>query len=144
MLSSTDQLEDIVRCRKLGIAAFLTKPIQQGELREAILTALGKKSADISTCLASSSPTAKSLHILLAEDQPVNQLLATRMLQKRGHTVVVAGNGRAALDQLAYYTTPRTRYASTHTDHRHDSLRHERRQGTLFGGRMRRLYFQAD
>ena len=49
-----------------------------------------------------SLPTvARSLHILLAEDQPINQLLAVRMLQKRGHSVVVANNGREALDLLA-------------------------------------------
>ncbi len=45
-------------------------------------------------------PPRRSLHILLAEDQPVNQLLAVRMLKKRGHSVVVANNGRIALETL--------------------------------------------
>ncbi|HEY0757674.1 MAG TPA: response regulator [Acidisarcina sp.] len=45
-------------------------------------------------------PAAAPLHILLAEDNAVNQRLATRLLEKRGHTVVVVGNGQEALDAL--------------------------------------------
>jgi PAS domain S-box-containing protein len=46
----------------------------------------------------------RPLRILLAEDNPVNQRLATRLLEKRGHSVVVAGNGRQALAALASQT----------------------------------------
>src|ERR1019366_8546847 len=46
-------------------------------------------------------PSLRSLHILLAEDQLVNQLLAVRMLEKRGHSVVIANNGREAIEMLA-------------------------------------------
>ncbi len=48
-----------------------------------------------------SQVSARSLHILLAEDQPVNQLLAVRILEKRGHSVMVANNGEEALELLA-------------------------------------------
>jgi CheY-like chemotaxis protein len=44
--------------------------------------------------------TPRTLHILLAEDNPVNRLLAVRLLEKRGHTIVVVGNGREAVDQV--------------------------------------------
>ncbi|GBG01306.1 histidine kinase [Azospira sp. I13] len=44
------------------------------------------------------------LHLLLAEDNPVNQKLVVTLLHKRGHTVVVAGNGQEALDALERQT----------------------------------------
>ena len=40
----------------------------------------------------------RPLRVLLAEDNPVNQVVAIRLLEKRGHSVAVAGNGREALD----------------------------------------------
>ena len=46
----------------------------------------------------------RHLRVLLVEDNPVNQLLARRLLEKRGHEVVPAGNGREALDTLAEHT----------------------------------------
>jgi two-component system, sensor histidine kinase and response regulator len=104
MLTSGGQRGDAARCRELGIAAYLTKPISQGELWEAILQALGKpataKPASVVTrhTLREGKPR---LHILLAEDNPVNQKVAVRILEKQGHTVVVVSDGQAVLTALA-------------------------------------------
>ena len=106
MLTSAGHRGDAVRCKELGIAAYLLKPIRQSELREAIARVLGareqKGAAPLFTRYSIQNVASQrtSLHILLAEDNPVNQRLASRLLEKRGHSVVVAGNGREALDAL--------------------------------------------
>jgi len=106
MLTSAGQRDDVARCRELGVAAYLLKPIRQTELREAILQVLGGAggrtvapfiAAHVHEGMPATSPT---LRILLAEDNSVNQRLAVRMLEKRGHHVVVAANGRGALAAL--------------------------------------------
>ena len=102
MLSSADQVEDAARCRELGISVYLTKPIRQSELLDAIMSALGSAGAGtLSVPAAPAEPVLKagrSLRILLAEDNLVNQRLAVRILEKWGHSVAVAGNGRKALE----------------------------------------------
>ena len=89
---------DGARCRALGIAAYLMKPISQSELLEAILAVLGTPSDGPDRLKWSRvTPCAKAggkLRILLAEDNKVNQMVAARLLEKRGHTVVIAGNGQ--------------------------------------------------
>jgi two-component system, sensor histidine kinase and response regulator len=104
MLSSAGQRGDAMRCRELGIAAYLTKPIRPSELLDAILTALGTRvrPADTTELVTRHSLREKRmhLHILLTEDNAVNQLLALRLLEKQGHTVVTAANGRKALEAM--------------------------------------------
>ncbi|MBI1816508.1 MAG: response regulator [Deltaproteobacteria bacterium] len=100
MLSSADLLGEAARCRELGVAAFLTKPLRQSELLEAMLLALRSFTPDASTASDVPRPadaSARALRILLAEDNAVNQRLGVRLLEKRGHTVIVANNGREAL-----------------------------------------------
>ncbi len=100
MLSSVDLTGEAARCRELGVAAFLTKPIRQSELLDAVLLALGSVTRAESRAAArpeATAPSSRRLHVLLAEDNAVNQRLAVRILEKRGHTVVVADNGREAL-----------------------------------------------
>jgi len=105
MLTSAGQRGDAARCRELGVAAYLTKPISQSELLSAVLQVLETKPLEV----ASSSLVTrhslregrKALRILLAEDNLVNQRLAVRLLEKHGYAVEVAGNGREALDKLA-------------------------------------------
>jgi CheY-like chemotaxis protein len=101
MLTSAGQPGDAVRCRALGVAAYLTKPIRRSELRAAILLALGGQSAERHRpALVTRHSLRDARHtgrILLVEDNGVNQLIARRLLEKRGHTVVVANNGREAL-----------------------------------------------
>jgi two-component system sensor histidine kinase/response regulator len=104
MLSSAGQRGDAKRCRELGIAAYLTKPVRQAELLDAILTALGtkpkKEALPALVTRHSLRENNKYLRILLVEDNAVNQKLAARLLEKRGHTVVIAGNGKDALAAL--------------------------------------------
>ncbi len=104
MLSSAGQRGDAMRCRELGVAAYLTKPVRQAELLDAILTALGtrpkKEARGHLITRHSLREDHGHLRILLVEDNSVNQLLALRMLEKRGHAVTVVGNGREALDAL--------------------------------------------
>ena len=89
-----------VRCQELGLAAYLTKPIKQAELYRAILAALGSPEAKPKPTTPSSRRVGRSLRVLLAEDNLVNQKLAVRLLEKQGHSIVVAGNGRQALEAI--------------------------------------------
>ena len=106
MLTSGGQRGDAARCGELGISAYLLKPVRQSELREAIARVLAPKEqvgvVPMITryTLQDDSDPKKGLHILLAEDNAVNQKLATRLLEKRGHHVVLACNGRQALSAL--------------------------------------------
>ncbi len=97
MLSSAHGPELAERCRQFGLAAFLMKPVKQSELLDAILNALGLSVERKLDTLADQGPQIQSLKILLAEDNPVNQRLMIRLLEKDGHQVVVANNGREAV-----------------------------------------------
>jgi signal transduction histidine kinase/CheY-like chemotaxis protein/ligand-binding sensor domain-containing protein len=104
MLTSVGQRGDAARCRELGIAAYLVKPIAQSQLFDAILNVLwGKAQPAPEVPLVtrhSLREGQRSLRVLLAEDNRVNQVLASRLLEKQGHTVVAASNGREALAEL--------------------------------------------
>ena len=104
MLTSGGQRGDADRCRQLGISAYLSKPVRQWELREAILRVLGLKAqrTENSRLVTRHAlmETPKRLRVLLAEDNPVNCELTLRILSKRGHSVVVVHNGRQAMDAL--------------------------------------------
>jgi CheY-like chemotaxis protein len=106
MLTSAGHRGDAARCRKLGVAAYLLKPIRQSELREAIARVLGAREMPGAIPLVTrfslhdAREPERVLRVLLAEDNAVNRLLATRLLEKRGHKVVVATNGREAVDAL--------------------------------------------
>jgi PAS domain S-box-containing protein len=107
MLSSANRGEDAARCRALGVASYLTKPVRQSTLLDAIMTSLGTCAGGVDGARSAAgsefSPRAgRTLRVLLAEDNIVNQRLAVNLLEKRGHAVVVVSNGRdavAALDQ---------------------------------------------
>jgi signal transduction histidine kinase/DNA-binding response OmpR family regulator len=104
MLSSASHRGDVERCRQLGILAYLFKPVRKRELLTAILAALGHSAGASATApvIKGARPVrAEGLRILLAEDNRVNQIVATRMAEKMGHSVVVAGNGQIALLLLA-------------------------------------------
>lgn len=104
MLSSADQNSQVARCRQLGLELYLVKPVRQSELLVAIRTVLGTQllSNEIERptdrVLDSGS---NGLHILLVEDNLINQRLALSLLQKRGHVVEIANNGRQAISSFA-------------------------------------------
>lgn len=104
MLTSSGQRGDAARCRKAGLAGYLTKPVRQTELRMALARALGRPSEKEAPLITRhslrSEPALRPLRILLAEDNVVNQRLAVRLLEKRGHSVALAATGRAALSLL--------------------------------------------
>jgi PAS domain S-box-containing protein len=103
MLTSAGQPDDIARCHALGISSYLTKPVKQSELLDVIVSAIGQPMPGLSR-----SPrrrkgprrTERKLRVLLAEDNPVNQMLARRIFEKLGHEVTVVGNGRDALSAV--------------------------------------------
>jgi CheY-like chemotaxis protein len=101
MLSSACQSLEMSRCHELGLAAYLTKPVKQAELYRAILAALGSPDARPKAPPAPPSPPrARPLRVLLAEDNPVNQKLAVRLLEKQGHAIAIAENGREAIEAV--------------------------------------------
>jgi two-component system sensor histidine kinase/response regulator len=104
MLTASGHRGDAVRCRELGIASYLTKPIKQSELLDAILTVLGRSSQqDEPSALVtrhSLRENRQRRHILLAEHDLLNRQLLVRLLESRGHTVAVAASGREALAAL--------------------------------------------
>ena len=116
MLTSGGQGGDVARCRELGLAAYVTKPLSQRSLYQVVATVIGagamapdalafslRKDDSIMAgpLQADGSPAPQtSLRLLLAEDNFVNQKLAVTMLQKRGHKVTVANDGVEALALL--------------------------------------------
>jgi two-component system, sensor histidine kinase and response regulator len=107
MLTSAGHRGDGARCQELGVAAYLLKPIRQSELGEAIARVLGARSQEGVIPLITryswqdARDPATYFPVLVAEDNHVNQLLATRLLEKRGHRVVMTSNGQEVLAVLA-------------------------------------------
>ena len=103
MLATLDNLGTVVRNRRMGWSAHLTKPVRSIQLHSALDRELSrvekKRRDDGSTGLEQASMT-RNLEILLVEDNPVNQKVAATMLKKAGHRVRIAENGQVALDIL--------------------------------------------
>ena len=100
LLTSASRPSDVARCRELGISDYLSKPIKQSELFDAIVTAMaehGRRRERYESASAFIQASERSLRVLLAEDNPVNQTLAVRILERLGHKVQVVNNGREAL-----------------------------------------------
>jgi two-component system, sensor histidine kinase and response regulator len=101
LLTSDRRRGDSARCQALGIKAFLTKPITPSELLEAITAALGATIDRVSALSGHSGVlTERPVHVLVVEDNPVNQQLIVRLLEKRGYTVGIASTGIEALAAL--------------------------------------------
>ena len=158
MLTSGEHLGDLARCRELGVSAFLTKPIRRAELRAAIVAAIadrgreGRTTRDLRQLAKKTGELTSGgsgAHILLAEDNVVNQRVARAILEKAGHTVALADSGQIALElweqqpfdlilmdvqmpdldgfeATAAIRKKEKRVRHAHAHHRHDGARHER------------------
>ncbi|RKX27107.1 MAG: hypothetical protein DRP45_01870 [Candidatus Zixiibacteriota bacterium] len=109
MLCSAHRRGDSIRAREMGAAAYLTKPVRETALYEAIVNALSKKKDGHTDNDAADGPAERPAtatvdtcngQILLAEDNKVNQMLAVRLLQKRNYEVTAVGNGQLAVDAV--------------------------------------------
>jgi PAS domain S-box-containing protein len=103
LLTSAGRSEDVARTKAVGVAAALSKPVKQSELWDAIVTVLhvpGRQKVRPSAARARARAARQPLRVLLAEDNPVNQEVAVQMLERRGHSVIVAENGRQALTAI--------------------------------------------
>ena len=98
----------MARSRRAGVSNFLLKPVRREELKDTIARALSMEPAG-QDHLGITQPDpgqpgrplpVSPARILLAEDNLVNQRLVKRLLEKAGHTVVVVGNGREAVESL--------------------------------------------
>ena len=107
MITSGGQRGDVARCQELGIGAYLLKPVRPVELQRAIIRLVQTKLEPSPAPILAPSPlrdkgdSLRGLNILLAEDNVVNQKVATRLLEKRGHRVALAATGEEALAALA-------------------------------------------
>ncbi len=104
MMTSAALRGDAARCRELGVEAYLPKPIRRSDLIETIKAVLGARREHIApkalVTVHSLRESRGRLKILLVEDNRVNQLVASRLLEKRGHAVTVANTGKMALEAL--------------------------------------------
>lgn len=106
MLSSMSNQLDTGVLRKVGVSSFLTKPIDVTELLEAIIDTFNPEDVPIPppapTVAATPPPVVNShaLHLLVAEDNLINQQLVINFIRKLGHTCDVVGNGKLALQKL--------------------------------------------
>ncbi len=104
MLSSADLNTDAAYCRHLGIESYLVKPICETELRDAVLKAIaGRTKSSVAPATTGAVVLLPALRkrILLAEDNPVNQKVALRLIEKQGHSVETAGTGAEAVAKSA-------------------------------------------
>ena len=104
MLTSAGQRGGAARCLELGISAYLLKPINQQQLLETIYGSLQKnavtKTRPSLLTRHSIRETKRSLNILLAEDNLINQKLAVSLIQRMGHKVSVAQDGKEAVEAI--------------------------------------------
>jgi signal transduction histidine kinase/CheY-like chemotaxis protein/HPt (histidine-containing phosphotransfer) domain-containing protein len=105
MMTAIGSRPDPERRRALSIVEYLTKPIRRADLQAVLLAILDRSPASRGLLPSlTEGPRRRRrspLRVLLAEDNPVNQILAVRLLEKDGHQVSVVGNGRAALTAIA-------------------------------------------
>jgi len=111
MLTAAGHVSELARCEQLGVAAYLIKPVQRSELLKSLRRALGAGQPVGATLPQATEPVRAGrvsvqepklmpLHILVAEDNTVNQMLLKRLLTNRGHSVKIAANGRLALQAI--------------------------------------------
>jgi two-component system, sensor histidine kinase and response regulator len=103
LLTSAAQRKDMLRAKSAGAVAALAKPVKQSELWDVIVTALHlprPPGTARTEATRRSRSMRRPMRILVAEDNPVNQELALHLLERRGHSVILAENGRLALEAV--------------------------------------------
>jgi PAS domain S-box-containing protein len=107
MLTSLGDPRDVARCRRLGVDAYLSKPVKHSDLLDALVTLYGVSTrTQVRVAAPPGRPRTGALRVLVAEDNLVNRKLVSRLLQKRGHRITAVDNGRAA---VAAITGPRAK-----------------------------------
>ena len=103
MLTSLGRSEDPARLRRLGISAYLTKPVKHSDLFDALasLFTVAPKAEKRRARPTLAARARRPLRILVAEDHAVNRRLVTTILEKRGHTIVQVEDGKQACDAVA-------------------------------------------
>jgi len=101
MLSASDRPDDARRSRDCGVRTIVNKPVREAELFRAVHAVLDLPiEADAfagGLPGVSAEPGDRSLRVLLAEDNPVNQRVALKMLEKLGHRITIVGDGPSAV-----------------------------------------------
>ncbi len=107
ILTSIGGRGDAARLKELGCAGYLTKPIKQSQLSDALIAALSREGSEtrkepVSTVVTQSTSERKphAARVLVAEDNPMNQKLALALLRRRGYSADAVENGRLAVDAL--------------------------------------------
>jgi CheY-like chemotaxis protein/two-component sensor histidine kinase len=102
LLTSIGRRGDAAQCTKSGISGYLTKPVKQSDLFDAVMMVLGYRADEKLPLITHHTieEARRRLSVLLVEDNVVNQKVAATMLEKRGHRVFVASHGREALEAL--------------------------------------------
>jgi len=102
LMKPAGQRGDGARCRELGVAGYLTKPVTDSELLESMRGVLeGPATPGEPLLTRHTLREARSrLHVLVAEDYEANQKLVLALLRKRGHTTRLAENGLEVLRAL--------------------------------------------
>ena len=102
LLTSSGQMGDGARCRQLQVSGYLTKPVTGADLAEVVRSVLGgARGAEPRLVTRHSLREGQArYHVLLAEDNEVNRMLAAKLLTKRGHTYVAVNDGREAVAAL--------------------------------------------
>jgi len=112
MLTSVGLRGDAARCEKEGISAYLVKPVKKDELFDAIKMVLrrtgsgegdGRNQILTLHTVREERYLRRKLRILLVEDNQINQQMAMRLLEKQGHIVTLAENGKVAIEVLTHH-----------------------------------------
>lgn len=107
MLSSLDRAEHAGRCRALGIGGYMLKPISNAELLKQLCDLLGGRQVRLqhgrelvspNTAWSKTSPSKKSLRVLVADDHDTNRNLVAEILRRRGHRCVAVTDGAEAVE----------------------------------------------
>jgi hypothetical protein len=108
LLSSSGKVSDEV-ARDCKLSGALAKPVRQSELFNCLVSGLSGVVSPAARIAAPSGSVGDAMrrhgHVLLVEDNAMNQLVATKILEKLGYSVVVAENGRVALEEIAEHAS---------------------------------------